>query len=942
MTVEATQSSGWKVGTFTESATDIVGPVTLTYSKSAGTVLPFGTTTVTVTATDAAGNHSSATFTVTVRDTTAPVITATDLTVEATSAAGAKVFFSPSVSDAVGGGTVTTSIASGTTFSIGVHTVTVTATDGHGNLSTTTFQVTVQDTTAPKVTVPANVTVEATSSAGATASYGAASATDAVGVASLSYSPPPPGGVFPIGVTTVIVTATDAAGNHSSATFTVTVRDTTAPVITAVNGNVTTEGNTLGGAIVTYTVTPAATDAVGGVTFSYSKASGSVFSVGTTTVTLTATDGVGNHSSKSFTVTVKDTTAPVITAPNMTVEATQSSGWKVGTFTATASDVVGPVTLTYSKSPGSVLPFGTTTVTVTATDASGNHSSATFTVLVQDTTAPVITAADLIVEATGPAGAKVYYTPSASDAVGPVTLSVSVASGTTFAIGSTPVTVTATDGHGNVAHKTFNVVVQDTTAPAINAPLYLVVNATSLAGAIVTYPAFATDAVGPITYTYSIPSGSLFPLSFSPLITFTATDAYGNTSTGSFTVFVHDVTPPVITSVSGNLTVEGNTTGGAIVTYAAATATDPIVPVQITYSKPSGSFFAVGTTTVWVTATDEMGNVTKKTFKVTVIDTTPPVITSVSPNLTIEATSSYGAAVTYVPAIATDIVGPVTISYSKSSGSTFALGTTTVTVTAKDAAGNTATRTFTITVRDTTPPVITASNMVVEATGPSGAKVAHYNASATDAVGPVTLTYSIAPNSTFGIGPTTVTVTATDGAGNHFAATFTVTVKDTTPPAISSVSNLTIEATSAAGAAVTFPTITATDAVGPVTITYSQGSGTIFALGTTTVTVTATDSHGNVSVKSFTITVRDTTPPVITSISGNITVARTSSAGAIVTFPAATATDVAGPVTITYTTPSGPVSRSGTLFAVGTTTVTVTATDAAGNVTKRTFKVTVT
>ena len=103
----------------------------------------------------------------------------------------------------------------------------------------------------------------------------------------------------------------------------------------------------------------------------------------------------------------------------------------------------------------------------------------------------------------------------------------------------------------------------------------------------------------------------------------------------------------------------------------------------------------------------------------------------------------------------------------------------------------------------------------------------------------------------------------------------------------------------------------------------------IFALGTTTVTVTATDFYGNVSVKSFTITVRDTTPPVITSISGNITVARTSSAGAIVTFPAAKCHG-RGPslVTITYATPSGPVSPSGTLFAVSTTTVTVTATDA--------------
>ena len=89
----------------------------------------------------------------------------------------------------------------------------------------------------------------------------------------------------------------------------------------------------------------------------------------------------------------------------------------------------------------------------------------------------------------------------------------------------------------------------------------------------------------------------------------------------------------------------------------------------------------------------------------------------------------------------------------------------------------------------------------------------------------MTLTYSIAPNSTFALGPTTVTVTATDGAKQPLAATFTGHGQGHDAPAISSVSNLTIEATSAAGAAVTFPTITATDAVGAVTITYSQGSG---------------------------------------------------------------------------------------------------------------------
>ena len=47
----------------------------------------------------------------------------------------------------------------------------------------------------------------------------------------------------------------------------------------------------------------------------------------------------------------------------------------------------------------------------------------------------------------------------------------------------------------------------------------------------------------------------------------------------------------------------------------------------------------------------------------------------------------------------------------------------------------------------------------------------------------------------------------------------------------------------------------ATDAVGPVTITYSKASGSTFAVGKTTVTVTATDAYRNHSTKTFTITV---------------------------------------------------------------------------------------
>ncbi|MCX6872425.1 MAG: HYR domain-containing protein, partial [Verrucomicrobia bacterium] len=88
-------------------------------------------------------------------------------------------------------------------------------------------------------------------------------------------------------------------------------------------------------------------------------------------------------------------------------------------------------------------------------------------------------------------------------------------------------------------------------------------------------------------------------------------------------------------------------------------------------------------------------------------------------------------------------------------------------------------------------------------------------------------------------------MTAKDAANNSGTASFTVTVADTTAPVVTPPADLTVEATSAAGALVTYPAATATDAVGVTDLTYSRESGTTFPLGTTIVTVTAKDAADN-------------------------------------------------------------------------------------------------
>jgi hypothetical protein len=159
--------------------------------------------------------------------------------------------------------------------------------------------------------------------------------------------------------------------------------------------------------------------------------------------------------------------------------------------------------------------------------------------------------------------------------------------------------------------------------------------------------------------------------------------------------------------------------------------------------------------------------------------------------------------------------------------------------------------------------------MVAEATGPSGAAVTYSLPTATDSADPnPTVRCSPASGTTFPLGTTSVTCTATDVSGNSSTATFAVKVQDTTPPMLSSPANITRDATSDSGAMVSYSNPTPTDAVdSSPTVSCSPASGSTFPIGITTVVCTATDARSNSSQAAFTITVLDTP----TLIAGKVT-----------------------------------------------------------------------
>ena len=172
------------------------------------------------------------------------------------------------------------------------------------------------------------------------------------------------------------------------------------------------------------------------------------------------------------------------------------------------------------------------------------------------------------------------------------------------------------------------------------------------------------------------------------------TDAGGATRTATATYVVQDTIAPAVT-VPTDQTVEATSPSGATAEFAASAADGVDGVTDTTCDPSSGSTFALGATTVTCTSTDTAGNLGSGSFVVSVVDTTAPSLTLPQP-ISATATSTAGATVSYATT-ATDIVdGASTVSCSTASGATFAPGTTTVTCSTTDAAGNTATGSFTV------------------------------------------------------------------------------------------------------------------------------------------------------------------------------------------------------------------------------------------------------
>ncbi|XP_072051926.1 hyalin-like [Amphiura filiformis] len=646
---------------------------------------------------------------------------------------------------------------------------------------------------------------------------------------------------------------------------------------------------------------------------SYSQPSGSLFNLGTTTVTATASDPSGNTATCTFNVTLTDTEPPMITCPAH-IEVTSVAGQPTPvTYDTVATDNSGFVTVTVNPPSGSAFRVGDTLVTATAFDQSGNTAVCTFNVTVtSDTTPPTIShegrpGCPENIQVQVPQGQTVatatFTPPIATDGSGIVLSGTSNWGGATsisiLVPSATVVEYVFRDSAGNEARCVFSVSASTFGGPTIdNCPDNIIAShdaSSFLMQFTWIEPTIANTANGALTVR-NVPPETYFGRGCAPV--FYVFENGGASEMCAFAVCLWpegvpiptgDTTPPSLMCPS-DVTAMVPVGQSVQVTYQnAITSDDSGGNVNLVYSPPSGSNFNVGNTLVTVRATDDAGNSRVCTFNVIVEvlrDTTPPTIShegrpGCPENIQVQVPQGQPVATaTFTPPIATDASG-VASSTSNWGGATsisiLVPSATVVEYVFRDNAGNEARCVFSVSASTFGGPTIGNCPDNIIATHNTSTFLMQFTWSEpTSALAGQPTVRNVPPETYFGRGCAPVFYVFESGGASETCA-FAVCLwpegvpiptGDTTPPSLMCPSDVTaMVPVGQTTVQIAYPNaITSDDSGGSVNLVYSPPSGSNFNVGNTLVTVRATDDAGNSRECTFNVIVeelRDTTPPTI-------------------------------------------------------------------------------
>jgi gliding motility-associated-like protein len=899
-----------------------------------------GVNTVTLTATDVNGNSSSCTTTVTVQDNLAPVAVCQPLTVQLDASGNATITpaqVDNGSSDNCAIASLNLDVTSFDCSNVGANTVTLTATDVNGNSSSCTATITVQDNLAPvAVCQPLTVQLDASGNATITPAQVDNGSSDNCAIASLNLDVTS-FDCSNVGANTVTLTATDLNGNSSSCTGTITVQDTVAPTTVCQPATANMDGN--GWALVTTAMVDGGSSDNCAIT-SLTVMPDSLNSVGSHNVQLIAMDAAGNSDTCTAVVTVVDNSPPVAICQPFTLYLNAS-----GQGSLTGSDLDGGsidngtiVSLTPSQTNFNCNNLGANNVALTVTDDGGNIDICIAVVTVVDTIAPVPQCQPLTVQLDASGTASITTAQiniGSTDNCAVSTLSLDVSNFNCSNVGTNTVTLTVTDNSGNSSNCTATVTVQDNIAPAITCPAN--VAATTNSGCTATGVSLGspvvTDNCPGTTVTNDAPVA--FPIG-TTTVTWTVTDASGNSASCTQTVTVADNVPP--TALCQSVTIHLDAAGSATITAndLDAGSTDNCGIASIAADQTSFNCGDAGANTVTLTVTDNSGNTATCTATVTVLDT-------IAPNAICQPGSVALNTSGQAPVTAADVDGGSTDNCAITAmtvvpDTLYSVGTHTVQLIVADAAGNSDTCSATVTVVDNNPPnaVCNDTTLYLDAAGSASITPADLDGGSTDNGVITALAASQTSFSCANVGTLTDTLFVTDDGGNTSFCLANVTVIDTVAP-VAICQPLTVQL-DASGNAVITPAQVDNGSSDNCTIASLNLDVTSFDcsnVGANTVTLTATDVNGNSSSCIATVTVQDNLAPL--AVCQPLTVQLDASGNATIT-PAQVdngSSDNCAIASLNLDVTSFDCSN------VGANTVTLTATDVNGNSSSCTATITV-
>ncbi|MEO1624682.1 MAG: Ig-like domain-containing protein, partial [Bacteroidota bacterium] len=840
-----------------------------------------GSTRVTFTATDDCGNQSRTTATFTIVDTSPPSIgiVAKDLIVEC-DGNGNQTELNEWLNTQGGAGAIDLcsdiswqndyAQLSNDCGASGSALVTFTVSDACGNTSQTTARFTVLDRSNPVLQgVPADATVECD----AVPSPAAVTATDVCDAAVVvDFQEVRTDGNCPDAyVLTRTWTATDACGNQDRKSQRIAVEDKQAPSLQGIPADVIVACESVPSA-----ASPTATDNCDldvDIQYLETRISGSCPDSYRLIREWTATDNCGNQQTRTQTITVQDLEAPILSGVPANVTVSCESVPAPASPSAT-DNCDADVTLQFVENivAGNCTDSYSIVRTWLVTDNCGNNDAQSQLITVVDDTKPVLAGvpADITVACDAvPTAAN----PSATDNCD---ANVDIQYLETRIPGFCPDTYrlvrqwTATDNCGNRDVKTQEISVRDQTAPLLSG---VPADATVECDAVPS-PASPTvsdncDADVTLQFVETRVDGAC-PDAYSLVRTWLATDNCGNNISRSQLIVVEDQTPPVLSDVPANITVECD----AVPAAAAVSATDNCdadVRIDFVEVRTDGDCPDAYTLRRTWTATDDCGNATEQTQLIQVEDKEKPQLIGIPADITVECSDIPTAA---SPSVSDncDVDVDIQLQEVRTDGDCPDSYVLNRIWTATDNCGNLDIQTQQITVLDRSQPTLVGVPADVTVECDAVPAPAQPTASDNCDVNPSIEFTEIRED---GDCPNSYRLirswTATDDCGNRDAKTQVLVVEDRQAPILSGVpANATVEC----DAVPTPAQPTASDNCdADVSIQYTEvrTDGNCPNSYTLTRTWTATDDCGNQEEQIQEITVLDRTRPVLSGVPADLT-----------------------------------------------------------------------